>query len=105
MYKFKQQVSFGIAPNKVLFKLGVHQVPEHIVNHHYFKKLLKSGLVVEAGSAEAAAPAPGPSLEAQKKAVELAKAQASQKLADYKAEDEAQDKSEDEEPKAKKGKR
>jgi len=48
-----------------IYPLGVHDVPEKHVKHHYFKLLQKSGLVI----APDARVKPGPSLDERKLAM------------------------------------
>jgi hypothetical protein len=44
-FEFKQAAAFG--SHDTSFTKGVHEVPTKVVDHHYFKKLQKAGLVVE----------------------------------------------------------
>lgn len=65
-FVFKQSASFGVGADKKQFKLGHHKVPEDVQKHDYFKKLVKAGLVLPAGSVDA--PKPVMSLGEQQKA-------------------------------------
>ena len=75
VYLFKQAVSFG---KEMTYFKGTHAVPEQVVKHPYFQKLLKVGLV-SLGGVGALVKAPTV-LDGQKKAVASAKDQAVQKL-------------------------
>lgn len=100
VYLFKQAASFGPG---LSYSKGVHRVPESVLRHAYFQKLLKAGHVVEAskgagGGAHGAVPVQKP-VDAQKRAVEASQAEAKRKLEAMKKEDEAaaEDAGEDEE--------
>ena len=122
-YIFKQSAGFGQSPKRTVFTKGHHVVPEGITKDPYFKKLMKAGLVVEAGNANGkveapAAPAPGSLAAKQKDAIEKQKAATSAKAAasgtaptaaqaagtETEAEDEAPAKTTQTAPPAKKGK-
>lgn len=91
--EFKQAVSF----DGVRYSLGAHDVPQSVIDHPYFEKLLSAGLVVEPKTETV------DSLKARNKA--LSDKIAAEKAA--KAEEESLeelDEVDDEKPKAKKKK-
>jgi hypothetical protein len=77
-FLFKQAASFGPG---LSFSKGIHHVGDGVQKHAYFQKMVKAGLIVEAKNGAAGASVPASQIENQKKAIDSAKAQASQKLA------------------------
>lgn len=74
LFDFKQAAKFGSKS----FAKGIHQVDDVVVlNHHYFKHLLKYGLIMEVKSAPIAPPAS--SQDHQRKLAEKMKADAEAK--------------------------
>lgn len=104
VYLFKQAASFG---EGLSYSKGVHRVPEKVLRHPYFQKLVDAGHVVDASKGAAGgADQPVKPVDAQKRAVEASQAEAKRKLAEMKKQDEeaaaAKDESEDDEaPKGK----